>query len=90
MTTIENKTDLTSRYYRAIYLLFILLGLYQVLARKDFIDGASSIGIALIFDPFNRTVSWDKRPMWQRAWLLIHLAVAAALLGYGIAIDKSL
>lgn len=90
MTTIEKKTDLTSRYYRVVYVLFIVLGLYQVLARKDFIDGASSIGIALIFDPFNRAVPWGERPLWQRAWLVIHLAVAAALLGYGIAIDKSL
>lgn len=84
----EKKKDLTLGFYRIAYVLFILLAIYQVIVRKDFIDAATNLGIALIFDPFNIKVSWSDRPQWQRAWLIIHLAIAAALLGYGISLDK--
>ena len=84
----EKKKDVTQGFYRIAYVLFILLAIYQVIVRKDFIDAATNLGIALIFDPFNIKVSWSDRPQWQRAWLIIHLAIAAALLGYGISLDK--
>jgi hypothetical protein len=83
----ETKRDVTKPFYRVAYTLFIALALYQILLRQDFVDAASSMGIALIFDPFDQTVSWKDRPIWQRAWMLIHLGVAAAFLGYGIALD---
>lgn len=83
----EKKKDVTPQFYRVVYVLFVLLALYQILGRKDFIDGASSMGIALIFDPFDQSVSWNNRPTWQKAWLLVHLGIAAALLGYGISVD---
>jgi hypothetical protein len=38
------------------------------------------LGIALLFDPFDPEVRWDKRPWYQRAWLVIHL-VAMLVLG---------
>lgn len=84
----EKKKDITTGSYKVAYALFFLLALYQVIGRKDFIDGASSLGIALIFDPFDRSVTWTKRPYWQRAWLIIHLAIVGALFGYGVAIDR--
>jgi hypothetical protein len=84
----ETKNDLTTPYYRVVYTLFIALALYQILVRQDFVDAASSMGIAMIFDPFDQTVSWKDRPTWQRAWLLVHLGIAAALLGYGIALGS--
>lgn len=84
----EKKKDVTQGFYRIAYVLFILLAIYQVIVRKNFIDAATNLGIALIFDPFNIKVSWSDRPQWQRAWLIIHLAIAAALLGYGISLDK--
>ena len=83
----ETNKDITMPFNRIIYALFLGLVVYQVLVRQDFIDAASSMGIALVFDPFNQAVSWKDRPIWQRAWLLIHLGVAAAFLGYGIALD---
>lgn len=83
----EKKKDVTQGFYRIAYVLFILLAIYQVIVRKNFIDAATNLGIALIFDPFNIKVSWSDRPQWQRAWLIIHLAFAAALLGYGISLD---
>lgn len=83
----EKSKDLTNGFYRVCYALFIVLALYQIIFKKDFIEAATSLGIALIFDPFNRTVSWPDRPMWQRIWTLSQLFVAAALLGYGISLD---
>lgn len=84
--TKEKKVDLTPRFYRVVYILFILLALYQLVAREDFIDAASSMAIALIFDPFNQATPWGQRPVWQRAWLIVHLGVAAGLFGYGVAV----
>ncbi len=82
----EKKKDVTPQFYKIAYGLFVLLALYQILVRRDFIDGASSMGIALVFDPFDQTVGWNERPFYQKAWLIVHLGVAAALLGYGISI----
>jgi hypothetical protein len=47
-------------------------------------QAGSSIGIALAFDPFDQAQKWNDRPTWQKVVLFVHLAVAAALLGYGI------
>jgi hypothetical protein len=80
----ETKKDLTAPFYRVVYTLFIALALYQTLVVNDFVDAASSMGISLIFDPFDPKVAWKERPIWQRAWLFFHLGIAAALLGYGI------
>ena len=82
----ETSKDYTPRFYRFLYVMFILLGIYQVAMNSDFIQGASSFGIALIFDPFNHQVTWSDRPSWQRLWLYVHLGIAAAVLGYGFAV----
>ena len=66
------------------YTLFLLLTLYHVFVRVDILDGASTLGIALIFDPFDHRVSWEKRPKWQKAWLILHLIVLAILFIIGI------
>lgn len=79
--------NLSAKFNRTLYGLFIALAIYQCIFSKDYIDAASSMGIALIFDPFNQQQPWNERPKWQRAWLFIHLGLAAALLGYGIGID---
>ncbi len=83
----EMKKNISLGYYRIVYVLFIVLAIYQILGRNDFIDAASSLGIALIFDPFDQSVSWKNRPLWQKAWLFIHLAITSALFGYGISLD---
>jgi len=37
------------------------------------------MGIALAFDPFDQEQAWKERPNWQKAVLIIHLAVVVAL-----------
>lgn len=36
-----------------------------------------NLGIALAFDPFDQSVSWKERPLYQRAWLIVHLVLLA-------------
>lgn len=83
----EKKKDVTTSFYKIAYALFVLLAMYQLFFRKDYIGGASSLGIALIFDPFDQSKTWNDRPFWQKSWLIVHLGVTAAFLGYGISID---
>jgi hypothetical protein len=85
MKTINN--NLSTKFNRTLYGLFIALAMYQCMFSKDYIDAASSMGIALIFDPFYQLQPWNDRPKWQKAWLLLHLGLAAALLGYGIGVN---
>lgn len=80
------KRDLSQVFYRIAYTLFMLLALYQIIINKDYIEAATNMGIGLIFDPFNPKVSWTDRPVWQRAWLIVHLAMAAALFGYVVGV----
>jgi len=70
------------------YILFILLSIYQACFNKDFMQAAASLGIGLVFDPFNQDVKWNDRPYWQRAVLIIHLALVAALVGLGIGLKN--
>ena len=46
-------------------------------------------GIALAFDPFDQAQPWKERPVWQKVWLLVHLALVAALLGYEIGFNDA-
>ncbi|MEY4432093.1 MAG: hypothetical protein RLZZ44_223 [Bacteroidota bacterium] len=72
-------------FNKFLYIGFILIGLFQVFFSKDYMQSASSFGIALAFDPFDQDQKWNDRPSWQKAVLLIHLVVVAAIFGFGIA-----
>jgi len=51
------------------------------------VQAASSFGIVLAFDPFDQEQKWNDRPTWQKAVLIIHLALVAGLFGYGIGLN---
>lgn len=70
-----------------LYFLFIVLALYQALIKKDYLDAAASLGIGLVFDPFNTEQTWKERPFWQKAILIIHLAFVAAMFGLGVGLN---
>lgn len=82
----KTNNSTSQMFNRVLYGLFIVLALYQSLFSKNYIDAASSLAIALIFDPFNQEQPWNERPTWQKVWLFVHLGLAAAILGYGIAL----
>lgn len=64
------------KLFQLIYVLFVLFSLYMSFFKKDFGMAASYMMIALVFDPFDDSLQWQLRPLWQRIWLLAHLALA--------------
>jgi hypothetical protein len=70
-----------------LYIGFLLLGLFQAIVSKDYMQAAASLGIGMVFDPFNPEQKWNDRPTWQKAVLIIHLALVAAMFGFGIGLD---
>mgnify|MGYP006301017339 CR=1 FL=1 len=77
---------MNSNINRILYTGFIVLGVFTLL-KADYTTAASYFGIGLAFDPFDPKQEWKQRPMWQRAWLIAHLAVSAGLLGLALGID---
>lgn len=74
-------------FNKVLYIGFLLLGIYQALVSKDYMQAAASMGIGLAFDPFNPEQKWNKRPMWQKVVLILHLAMVAAMFGFGIGLN---
>ena len=74
-------------FNKFLYLGFLFLGLFQAFFTKDFMQSAASLCIALAFDPFNTEQKWNDRPKWQKAVLIIHLALVAAMFGFGIGLN---
>ena len=74
-------------FNKFLYLGFLILGLYQALLNKDYIQAASSMGIGLAFDPFSQEQKWNDRPTWQKVVLFAHLALVAAMFGFGIGLN---
>lgn len=57
--------------------------LYLILVGYLFIQGdiewaTINMGIALVFDPFDASVKWNDRPLYQKLWLIVHLAITFA------------
>ena len=77
------KTPLNKFAYAA----FLLLGLYQALIRKDYMEAAACFGIGLVFDPFNTDQKWNDRPQWQKAVLITNLAIMGAMFGFGLGLN---
>ena len=71
-------------FNKYLYIGFLLLGTYQALINKDYIQAAASFGIGLAFDPFDPSQSWNERPTWQKIVLYVHLAIVAAMCGLGV------
>lgn len=74
---------------RILYVSFCLFAVYHIIVQQ-FGNASMNLGIALAFDPFDVNQTWKDRPLWQRVWLLVHLAICAALLGLEFGITDSL
>ena len=74
-------------FSKYLYISSLLLGLYQAFVNKDYIQAAASLGIGLAFDPFDIEQKWNDRPTWQKAVLIIHLGLVAAMFGFGIGLN---
>ena len=78
---------MTTPFNKFLYIGFLILGIYQVLYTKDYMQAAASFGIGLAFDPFNPEQKWNDRPTWQKVVLCIHLGLVAAMFGFGIGLN---
>jgi hypothetical protein len=75
-------------FNKFLYICFLLLGLYQALWHKDYMQAAASMGIGLAFDPFNPDQKWTERPTWQKLVLVLNLVIVAVMFGFGIALNS--
>jgi mannose/fructose/N-acetylgalactosamine-specific phosphotransferase system component IIC len=75
-------------FNKFLYIGFLLLGLFQAFFSRDYMQAAASFGIALAFDPFKTEQKWNERPKWQKAVLIIHLALVAAMFGFGVGLNE--
>ncbi len=73
--------DFTTGFNRVMYGLMVLLSIYHVGLNNDLASAMSSLGIALIFDPFRPEISWSKRPLYQKVVLMVHLSLVLLLIG---------
>ena len=84
---LKNHKQMKSPFNRYLYIGFLLLGAYQALFSRDYMQAAASLGIGLAFDPFNPEQKWNDRPAWQKAVLFINLALVAGMFGLGIGLN---
>ncbi len=76
----ELTTETTAKFSpfnRYAYVLFMVLVVYLFI-KGDYNMAFTNLGIALIFDPFDPSVKWQQRPMYQRVWLIVHLTLTFA------------
>lgn len=72
-----------SPFNRYAYVAYMVLVIFFFI-KGDYDWAFTNMGIALIFDPFNPSVKWQQRPMYQKVWLVVHLAITFAGLFYTI------
>jgi len=79
--TVESKPkDWSKSFNKILYAGFLLISLFYLLFSKNIPEAVASLGIALIFDPFNPKQPWGQRPLYQRIWLFVHVGIV--LLGF--------
>ncbi len=71
----------SNRFNRYTYALYMVLVTYLFI-KGDYEWAFTNLGIALVFDPFDSTVKWQQRPMYQKVWLLVHVTLTFTGLGY--------
>lgn len=79
---------MNTKINKFLYIVFLLLGLFQAFFSKEYMQSSASLGIALVFDPFDQEQKWNDRPTWQKAILIIHIGLVTAMFGFGIGLKE--
>jgi hypothetical protein len=58
-------------FNRTAYIAMLMVAMV-FLFLKDWSQATIFSGLSLVFDPFDQTVTFKKRPLWQRTWLIVH------------------
>ena len=64
------------------------LGGMIFLFRQDWSTALMLLAIGLAFDPFDAQVNWKNRPLWKRAWPVVHLGLLLVLVVLSIFIKN--
>ncbi|MFN7831650.1 MAG: hypothetical protein ACK5Q2_06640 [Bacteroidota bacterium] len=70
---------MNQRISTILYVLMVGLGVFQYLNTGDLMQCFANLGIALVFDPFDKDVPWKNRKSWQKGVLLVHVGVVIIL-----------
>jgi hypothetical protein len=70
-----------SPFNRYAYIAYMVLVIFLFI-KGDYEWAFANLGIALVFDPFDPAVKWSQRPLYQKVWLLAHLALTFGGLAY--------
>jgi len=81
---VQKAKNISPLVYKLFYSAFIAISIYYFLFTNDFMSGVSSLGIGLVFDPFDQKIRWNNRPFYQKAWLFVHVFMVMALFIYGV------
>ncbi|WP_194774651.1 hypothetical protein [Pararhodonellum marinum] len=65
---------------RLVYALMILVSLINYFWLKETSQAFVTFMLALAFDPFDPSVKWQDRPLWQKVWLIGHLLIGVIIL----------
>ena len=66
-------------FSKYLYIIFTFAAIVFICV-KDFTTAIIFACFGLAFDPFNQTLLFNKRPLWQRVWLIVHLVVVLIIL----------
>lgn len=84
MENLETKNEAkTYDIKRLGYVGLLSIGIIFLFLR-DWSTAAIMLVIALVFDPFDTKITFGKRPVWQRVWLIIHLILVFGVFGIEI------
>jgi hypothetical protein len=79
-TVVPPGKDVTKKFNKIAYGVSVVLALYFLVISGDVSQAMGTLGVALIFDPFDQRIPYDKRPFYQRAWLIVHVVFVLILL----------
>jgi asparagine N-glycosylation enzyme membrane subunit Stt3 len=65
-------------FNRMAYVVMLLVGII-FLFLKDWSQGTVFISLALVFNPFDQSITFNQRPLFQKIWLIAH-AIAVVVL----------
>lgn len=77
---VQNARHLPNKY---IYTVFIIAAIIFVI-RLEFSTAIVFAGIGLVFDPFDQSMPFPERPLWQRIWLVVHCVFVFVILALSI------
>jgi hypothetical protein len=66
------------KWERVVYAVFLLAGIYFLL-KPDYGTAVVFWGLAPVFDPFDAKIAFVKRPLYQRIWLIMHVAITMVI-----------